>query len=201
MENLATTMVDASAGRGSNDGEWKPGQWIAVEAFLPLSWAVSGAVATPLDIDDVRTVRICRASRRVRRLPPPVPRRASELKRAEERKAAAIAVEAFHPSWDSAVVVRTEDLSASGALLRGGPAVPVGEAVMVTFRLPSEREVIGGFAEVVRRVPPRLGKHPRPAGLAVRFLELGPLDQLRIRDALRALPQPPKPRLPPPAAH
>jgi len=74
------------------------------------------------------------------------------------------------------ILCQTENLSATGMLLRGAQTFPVGSTLAFELTLPDVGGSLSGEAEVVRHTAPKEGVH----GFAVRFLSLADEGQKKI---------------------
>ena len=90
---------------------------------------------------------------------------------------------------------RSLDISVSGLSLSTEFPPPLGEAVVIEFKMPMVLETIRVTAEVVRILMPdppggRVQKTPptdaRPYGFGVKFLELQPVQQQVIREFIQS---------------
>jgi hypothetical protein len=126
------------------------------------------------------------------RRPPIRPQSSLRYRRSEVRKSLRLPIEVVHPDWETPEVWTTSDLSPTGAWVRTEREAAPGDAIIVSFRLPHGSRELSFFAEVIRVLWEYRDDELVPSGFAVRFLDAGPLDRLRIREALRGIP----PRVP-----
>ena len=120
------------------------------------------------------------------------PQSSIRYRRSEVRKSLRLPVEVVHPDWEMPEVWTTADLSPTGAWVRTERETAPGDAVVLSFQLPNSSRELSFFGRVVRVLWEIRDDELVPSGFAVRFLDAGPLDRLRIREALRGIP----PRIP-----
>ena len=120
------------------------------------------------------------------------PQSSIRYRRSEVRKALRLPIEVVHPDWEAPEVWTTFDLSPTGAYVRSEREAAPGDAVVVSFQLPNSSHELSFFGRVVRALWDVRDDELVPCGFAVRFVDAGPLDRLRIREALRGIP----PRIP-----
>ena len=111
-------------------------------------------------------------------------------KRFEVRRSTQILTEVAAPSWDVPVALLARDLSPRGMYLQSERIPEIGEHLFCAFALArAPREHC--FLSKVNRVNwhRRRTDQSRP-GFGVEFLDVSPLNRLRIRSALRGLPPP-----------
>ncbi|MCA9705923.1 MAG: PilZ domain-containing protein [Myxococcales bacterium] len=79
---------------------------------------------------------------------------------------------------------RTVDLSASGAMVHGAGPIRIGQTVSVEVLRGNARNPLRLQAEVVRIATPT--EHRRRHGVAVRFLDVGTLDETILEGIIAA---------------
>ncbi len=111
-------------------------------------------------------------------------------KRFEIRRSSKILTEVAAPTWDLPVELVASDLSPRGMYLQSEELPAVGEHMFLAFSLSFEQREYCFLSRVNRINLRRRKTDVRPPGFGVEFLDISPINRLRIRSSIRALPIP-----------
>jgi hypothetical protein len=109
------------------------------------------------------------------------------MTRFELRRGASVGIEVISSLWDAPIDFVTRDLSPRGAYVRSELLPDPGDQVICSFDLGCRRP-FELFAEVVRANLMRRAGDVADPGFGLCFLDAGPFDRLRIRQALASAP-------------
>lgn len=111
-------------------------------------------------------------------------------KRFEIRRSTEMLTEVAAPTWDLPVELIASDLSPRGMYLQSDELPDMGEHMFLSFCLSGERREYCFLSRVKRVNRRRRRTDVRLPGFGVEFLDISPMNRLRIRSSIRELPLP-----------
>lgn len=109
-------------------------------------------------------------------------------KRFEIRKKTVVPIEVITNFWDEPISLLSSDLSPRGTYIVSELMPQLGEHIVCSFDIRREDPSYCLFGEVSRINWHRRKTDTGPPGFGVRFLDIKPMERLKIRDALRGMP-------------